>query len=116
MTKTLSIIIPVYNEAPTIDQLLQSVVAQQLRGWKKEIIVVDDGSTDRTKAILHQWEQRVRVIYKEKNEGKGSALSVGFARATGDIILIQDADLEYDPKDYPVLLAPFTNPHVDVVY
>lgn len=116
MTKILSIIIPVYNEAATIDQLLHSVAAEQLRGWKKEIIVVDDGSSDSTKSILQQWEKRVRVIYKAKNEGKGSALSLGFAKATGDIILIQDADLEYSPKDYPILLAPFDNPQVNIVY
>ncbi len=116
MRKTLSIIIPVYNEVATIEQVLQSVAAQQLHDWRKEIIVVDDGSTDRTKEILKFWEKKVHVIYKEKNEGKGSALSVAFGKATGDIVLIQDADLEYSPKDYPILLAPFDNPQVDVVY
>lgn len=116
MIKTLTIIVPVYNEAATIEQILQSVVAQHLHGWRKEIIVVDDGSTDRTKEILTSWKNRVCVIHKEKNEGKGSALSIGFRKATGDIILVQDADLEYSPGDYPILLAPFDNPHVNVVY
>ncbi len=116
MIKTLTIIVPVYNEAATIEQMLQSVVAQHLHGWRKEIIVVDDGSTDRTKEILTSWKNKVCVIHKEKNEGKGSALSMGFRKAAGDIILVQDADLEYSPSDYPILLAPFDNPHVNVVY
>lgn len=116
MIKTLTIIVPVYNEAATIEQMLRSVVAQQLNGWRKEIIVVDDGSTDRTKEILISWKNKIYVIHKEKNEGKGSALSIGFRKATGDIILVQDADLEYSPVDYPILLAPFDNPHVNVVY
>lgn len=112
----LTIIVPVYNEAATIEQVLKSVFAQQLHGWRKEIIVVDDGSTDQTKEVLTYWEKKAHIIYKEKNEGKGSALSLAFGKATGDIILIQDADLEYSPKDYPALLAPFDNPHVNIVY
>jgi glycosyltransferase involved in cell wall biosynthesis len=114
--KKLSIIVPVYNEQNTIDEILCRIEAATVHGWSKEVIVVDDGSTDRTKEILKSWETRVRVIYKEKNEGKGSALCVAFGKATGDIILIQDADLEYSPKDYPTLLAPFDNLQVDVVY
>jgi glycosyltransferase involved in cell wall biosynthesis len=114
--KKLSIIIPVYNEEKTIKEILASVSAQPLPGWTKEIIVVDDGSKDGTVKLLKSWEKKVRVIYKKKNEGKGSALTLGFERATGDIVLIQDADLEYSPKDYPVLLAPFDHPQVNVVY
>jgi glycosyltransferase involved in cell wall biosynthesis len=114
--KKLSIIVPVYNEQNTIEEILKRVASVAVPGWSKEIIVVDDGSGDRTKAILKSWQKKVCVIYKDKNEGKGSALSLGFAKATGDIILIQDADLEYDPKDYPILLAPFDNLQVDVVY
>lgn len=114
--KTLSIIIPVYNEEKTIDEILKRVQAVQLSGWEKEICVVDDGSADTTRTILKKWEKKVQVIYKECNEGKGSAVSIGFARAKGDIILIQDADLEYDPQDYPVLLKPFRHPEVSVVY
>jgi glycosyltransferase involved in cell wall biosynthesis len=114
--KKLSIIIPVYNEEKTINELLGTVAAVTLPGWKKEIIVIDDGSKDKTRDVLHTWEKKVRVIYKDKNEGKGSAVSIGFRQASGDIILIQDADLEYSPDDYPILLQPFENPHVDVVY
>lgn len=114
--KKLSIIVPVYNEQNTIDEILHRIKTVTLPGWSKEIIVVDDGSTDQTKEVLKSWEKKVYVIYKEKNEGKGSALSIAFGKASGDIILIQDADLEYSPKDYPVLLAPFDNPQVNVVY
>jgi glycosyltransferase involved in cell wall biosynthesis len=114
--KKLSVIIPVYNEAETIGTVLQAVLARKLPGWTKEVIVVNDGSTDGTVEKLKRWRGKVTIISKEKNEGKGSALSLGFARATGDIILIQDADLEYDPTDYPVLLEPFSREHVQVVY
>ena len=112
----LSIIVPVYNEANTIDVLLQSVFAQKLMGWKKEVIVVDDGSTDGTKDKLKVWEKRCMVVYQQINQGKGAAVVVGLKQATGDIVLIQDADLEYSPKDYPVLLAPFSDPRVNIVY
>ena len=114
--KTLSIVIPVYNEENTIDELLRSVMAVTLPGWKKDVIVVDDGSKDATRKILRGWEKKAKVIYKDKNEGKGSALSIGFREAKGDIVLIQDADLEYSPSDYPILLKPFENSHVNVVY
>lgn len=114
--KKLSIVIPVYNEEHTIAETLKRVYKVRLDGWVKEILVIDDGSTDQTKKILNEWEKRVRIIYKEKNEGKGSALSIGLQESTGDIILIQDADLEYSPDDYPVLLHPFENTQVDVVY
>lgn len=114
--KKLTIIIPVFNEEKTIDTLLNRVYSMELPDWKKEILVIDDGSTDKTRALLKKWEKKVTVIYKKKNEGKGSAISIGFKKATGDIILIQDADLEYNPIDYPILLAPFENEHVSIVY
>ena len=114
--KKLSIIIPVYNEAATIDEILRRVAAIQLPGWNKQILVVDDGSTDETKKKLSKWNKKVTVIYKSKNEGKGSAVTMGLQKSTGDIILFQDADLEYDPRDYPVLLAPFENEQINVVY
>src|SRR5258706_1063918 len=114
--KKLSIIIPVYNEEHTIGEILTHAYSVKLPEWVKEILVIDDGSTDQTKIILQKWEKKVIVIYKEKNEGKGSAVTMGLARATGDIILIQDADLEYSPNDYPILLKPFENQHVDIVY
>jgi glycosyltransferase involved in cell wall biosynthesis len=114
--KKLSIIIPVYNEETRIKETLERVCRAHLNGWTKEIIVVDDGSTDGTHKVLREWEKKVSVVYKEKNEGKGSAINIGFHKATGDIFLIQDADLEYSPDDYPVLLHPFENLHVDIVY
>ncbi len=114
--KTLSIIIPAFNESATIDTVLKRVRAAAIPDWKKQIIVVDDGSTDGTRQKLKKWEKTVKVVYKKKNEGKGTAVTEGFRHVTGDIILIQDADLEYSPDDYPVLLEPFKNKQVDVVY
>lgn len=114
--KMLSIIIPVYNEAKTITQALRRVQGAHVPGWKKQTIVVDDGSTDGTKQRLRVWEDTMQVVYKKKNEGKGSAVTVGLRHAAGDVVLIQDADLEYSPDDYPTLLAPFKNKQVDVVY
>ncbi|MFH0749605.1 MAG: glycosyltransferase family 2 protein [Candidatus Gottesmanbacteria bacterium] len=114
--KKLSIIMPVYNEEKTIDEILKRVCEMKLPLWEKEIFVIDDGSNDGTREKLKKWEKIVKVIYKEKNEGKGSAISIGFSKATGDIILIQDADLEYSPSDYPILLSPFDNDKIDVVY
>lgn len=112
----LSIIVPVYNEEKTIDEVLHRILNEPLAGWQKEIIVINDGSTDKTRKILDKWRKKVTVIEKDKNEGKGSALSIGFRKVTGDIVLIQDADLEYSPSDYPVLLSPFANERVSVVY
>lgn len=114
--KKLSIIIPVYNEKSTVEEVLDSVSRTKVLGWEKEIIIIDDGSTDGTQEILKKWVKKVEVIFKKKNEGKGSAVTIGILKATGDIILIQDADLEYSPSDYPVLLAPFENDRVHVVY
>lgn len=114
--RTLSIVIPVFNEIQTIDTILQRILDARLPGWKKEIIVVDDGSTDGTRKKLSRWEKRCEIVYKTNNQGKGSAVAEGFKRIKGDIVLIQDADLEYDPKDYQALLAPFENPAVYVVY
>lgn len=114
--KTLSVIIPVYNEEHTVNQTLERVYKANTAGYSKEIIVIDDGSTDKTRQILKSWEKKLNVIYKERNEGKGSAVSIGFATCTGDLVLIQDADLEYNPDDYPTLIAPFKNQQVNVVY
>lgn len=112
----LSVVIPVYNEAATIAALIARVQAVDV---PKEIIVVDDGSNDGTRQALKQLEGRydnLRVILQLKNQGKGAALRVGFKQATGDFVLVQDADLEYDPSDYPVLLKPLIEGKADVVY
>lgn len=112
----LSIIIPVYNEEKTIDELLNKVINVNLiDNWKKEIIVVDDGSTDNTREILKKYKDRAKIIFKKKNEGKGSAIKEGFKYVTGDYILIQDADLEYNPKEYNKLLEPINNNEADIV-
>ncbi len=114
----LSIIIPAYNEAPTIAELVRQVRSVNLPdGLEREIVVVDDCSTDETKNILQTInDAEVRLCFKDKNEGKGSAVRLGLQQATGDIILLQDADLEYDPAEYPKLLAPILSQRADVVF
>jgi len=117
-----SIVIPVYNEESTIQHLVGLVVAAPLPGaLVREIIVVNDCSSDGTGAKLDQLKTifpttEIRVIHKPVNEGKGAALRDGFKHAGGDVILIQDADLEYDPRDYPRLLQPIVDDKADVVY
>jgi glycosyltransferase involved in cell wall biosynthesis len=111
----LSVLMPVYNEARTIDQILRLVTAVPI---EKEIIVVDDGSTDGTRDLLRGWDGRegVRVILHETNQGKGRALKTAIGEARGEILLIQDADLEYDPADYAAILHPIEEGRADVVY
>ena len=111
----LSIIIPVFNECETICELIHRVDAVKL---DKEIIIVDDASTDGTRSLLKKYEEKeqFKIIYQSKNYGKGKALRVGFNKAEGEIIIIQDADLEYNPKDYPILLEPILDGRADVVY
>lgn len=116
----LSILIPVYNEAATIAQVIEDVLSVDLGEIEKEIVVVDDGSTDATPAILADLAARrpdaIKVIHHAHNRGKGAAVCTGLDHATGDLVITQDADLEYDPRDYPALLAPFEDPDVHVVY
>jgi glycosyltransferase involved in cell wall biosynthesis len=113
---TVSIVIPCFNERLTIEKAIEAVCAVPIP--EKEIIVVDDCSTDGTREILKtKIEARVdRVIYHERNQGKGAALRSGITTATKDIVIIQDADLEYDPQEYPILLEPFMQGRADVVY
>lgn len=113
--RTLSILIPVFNEEATVLELLRRVEAVPLP-VAKEIILVDDGSTDGTRDLLKGLGGRATVVLHERNQGKGAALRTALARATGDLVIIQDADLEYDPADYPGLLAPLLDGRADVVY
>lgn len=110
-----SVIIPVYNEKSTIEELLRRVRAAEIAS---EIVVIDDGSTDGTRDILGNLDQdsQLRVILHDRNRGKGAAVRTGFQNASGDVFLIQDADLEYDPRDYPSLIRPIQEGIADVVY
>ncbi|PIR66446.1 MAG: glycosyl transferase [Parcubacteria group bacterium CG10_big_fil_rev_8_21_14_0_10_36_14] len=112
----LSIIVPIYNEEKTILKILERIDAVDLGDIEKETVLIDDFSTDSTRDILKSLENRYRVFYQEKNQGKGAALRRGFKEATGDIFLIQDADLEYSPGEYPKLLEPILSGRADVVY
>jgi glycosyltransferase involved in cell wall biosynthesis len=131
---TLSVVIAAYNERSTIEEILRRV---QAVGLADEIVVVEDGSTDGTRELLLRLQQKkeagetvteildgrarltlenLRILFQEQNQGKGAALRRGFAEAGGDILLVQDADLEYDPRDYPKLLEPILDGRADVVY
>src|SRR3989344_7413507 len=124
MKGKISIVIPVYNEENFINETISKVIDADSRGYEKEIIIVDDGSRDKTVEniklfIENRHENKnfvIKLIAKEKNEGKGAALKNGFLETTGDIVIIQDADLEYSPDDYPLLLESFVTHNADVVY
>jgi glycosyltransferase involved in cell wall biosynthesis len=119
----LSVLVPVYNEEQTLEELVRRVCAFEL---PKEIILVDDGSKDRSREILTRLQKdneqakdplnEIRVFFQPYNQGKGAALKEALSHVTGDIVIVQDADLEYDPKDYPALLAPIQAGLADVVY
>jgi len=119
-TMKISIIVPVYNEADTIARLLKRVVAVKLENADREIIVVNDGSTDQTAEVLErisgEWPGLVTVVTHQENRGKGAAIRTALEHVTGDIVITQDADLEYRPEEYPQLLARFEDASVQVVY
>lgn len=111
-----SVVIPVFNEVGTIEEIVGRVHAVDLQ---KEIVIVDDGSTDGTREQLQEIalsHENVKVLYHDQNQGKGAALRTGFESVSGDIVIIQDADLEYDPREYPVLLEPILDGRADIVY
>jgi len=116
--KRLSILIPVFNEAQTVEEIIRRVRAADSCSLEKEIILVDDASTDGTGDLLKKIQQAggVKVVTHPYNRGKGAALRTALEQATGDIVVIQDADLEYDPSDYPILLKPILDGRADVVY
>lgn len=111
----LSVIMPVFNEIQTLEIIVKQVLET---GLVHEIVMVDDGSTDGTRDLMKQWEndENIHVIFHEKNRGKGSAVRTGFENATGNVLIIQDADLEYDPRDYKDVVKPIIEGRADVVY
>src|SRR5262249_53776886 len=118
LTMKLSIVMPAYNEGKTIREIVGRVLSVDLGDIEKELVIVDDGSTDGTRDILKEMDGKhsVRVILQPVNMGKGAAVWTGMQASSGDIVIIQDADLEYDPEEYPIVLGPILAAKADVVY
>jgi len=115
--KKISIIIPCFNEESTIKTIINEVIKAKCHSLRKEIIVVDDGSTDSTPKVLNKIKTKnIKIVRHKINKGKGAAFRSGFKKASGDIVLIQDADLEYDPNEYELLIKPILDGRADVVY
>jgi glycosyltransferase involved in cell wall biosynthesis len=118
-SRVISIVVPCYNESKTLETIIARVLGADVCGLEREVIIIDDGSQDNSVEIAKSLAERhpnVRVLEHKINQGKGAALRTGFQAASGDIILVQDADLEYNPNDYPRLLAPMLDDRADVVY
>ncbi|MDO8512144.1 MAG: glycosyltransferase family 2 protein [bacterium] len=114
--KKISIVVPIFNEEKTISEIIRKIETADACGLEKEIILVDDASTDKTVGILNNYVGKHKVILNKINQGKGATLKNGFRNVTGDVIIIQDADLEYSPSEYPILLSPILAGDADVVY
>lgn len=114
--KKITVLIPIFNEVNTLKAILQKVEEANFCGLEKEIILIDDFSTDGTREILDELKEKYKIFYHDKNMGKGAALRTGFEHMTGDIVVIQDADLEYDPVDYEPLIKLILDGKADVAY
>ncbi len=121
--QTVSVIIPVFNEENLVTGVIEQVIKEPIPGYRKEIVVIDDGSTDGTAAAIRKAisgikrkDAKIVAVFSRKNEGKGAALKAGFRKATGDVLLVQDADMEYSTSDYPALVKPFKTNGTLVVY
>lgn len=112
----LSVIIVVYNEHSTVEEVIHKVEAVSIDGMEKEILIVDDCSTDGTRDVLKKYEDRYDITYHPKNTGKGGAVRTGFSRANGDYVIVQDADVEQNPQDFPALLQPILDGKADVTF